>query len=301
MGPLFITGATGLVGRACLTALHGRASRITCLTRKPEALSDLLSGRQDWRAVEGDLQSLARDPSPLSGSSTVLHLAASTGKASASVHREVNVEGTRGLLVAARAAGVRRFVFVSSIAAKFPDRRFYPYAEAKLVAESLVSESGLDWAIVRPTMVFGPGSAVQAGLEKLACAPVGVCFGNGNNRVQPIQVDDLARVLVELMTQPTLDMARVEVGGPDAIPMLELLRRIRQARRGQSEPFLRVPLEPLRSLLGLVEPVLLPIMPLSAGQLASFANDGVASPSPLVDGLRSTMQSLDAMLAGAGA
>jgi NADH dehydrogenase len=297
MGPLFITGANGLVGRAVLTALQGRASEVTCLIRNQLSAS-LPSAPAGWSVVTGDLSDLGRNPSLLKNSSTILHLAASTGKAPARVHRSVIIDGTRAVLSAARAAGVSRIVYVSSIAAGFADRRYYPYAEAKLAAESLISASGLDWAIVRPTMVFGRGSAVQAGLERLACAPIGVCFGRGAIRVQPVHVNDLANILLDLLESPTMDQRRFEVGGPTTLSMRDLLGRIRLVRRGSPGRFIHVPLEPLRTILGWAEPFLLPVMPLSAGQLASFANDGVATPSPLVDARRETMRTLDEMLAG---
>ena len=90
----------------------------------------------------------------------MVHLAALTGRAAPEEYKRVNVDGTSVLLQACKAAKVRRFLHVSTIAAGYPDQRYYPYATTKAQAESLVRESGLDLAIVRPTLVLGEKSPI---------------------------------------------------------------------------------------------------------------------------------------------
>lgn len=297
---LAITGASGFVGRRLLALLSpGDVTAVTCLVRDPASVAPLLGGRAGWRAAAVNLASPSGLAQILAGSDTLLHLGAVTGKASRARYQKVNVDGTRALLDGARQAGVRRVVFVSSIAATFTDRYAYHYAESKRAAESLVRESGLDWAIVRPTMIFGPGSAVQRGLLRLAAAPVGVVFGTGEFPVQPVHVDDLARLLVALALAPRLDGMTLEAGGPDTILLVDLLKRMRLARRDADGPFVHVPIEPLRSVLALIEPVLLPLLPFTAGQLASFVNPGVAPLEPRPAHLPAPVQSLTQMLADA--
>jgi NADH dehydrogenase len=297
-GPaLAITGASGFVGRRLLALLSPTdVSAVTCLVRTPSAVASQLGSRPGWRATAVDLGRPAAIASALAGSDTLLHLAAATGKASRARYQLVNVDGTRLLLEGARQAGIRRVIFVSSIAVTFSDRHAYHYAESKVAAEQLVRDSGLDWAIVRPTMIFGPGSAVQRGLVRLATAPVGIVFGEGAVPVQPVHVDDLAQLLIALLLTPRLDGLTLEAGGPDTILLIDLLKRMRLARRGAEGPFIEVPLEPLRSLLALLEPVLLPVLPFTAGQLASFTNAGVAPLAPRPAHLPAPVHSLAQML-----
>ncbi len=301
MGPLFLTGASGFVGRRLLAALGGSRLDLTCLARDPAALTPLLAGHSRWRATTGDLAALARDSAPLAGARTIVHLAALTGKASAAAFAAANIEGTRALIAGARSAGVSRLIFVSSIAAAFTDRRFYHYADSKRAAEALVRESGLDIAILRPTMILGAGSPVYTGLAKLAGAPAAVALGGGRVRVQPIHVDDVVALLVALMAEPQLSGRVLEAGGPEIVTMRDLLVRIRQRVRGRPGPVLPLPLEPLRTLLGLVEPLALPVLPLTAGQLASFANDSLATPDPWVAARAGGFRTVDQMLAEGGA
>ncbi len=298
-GPVFVTGGTGFVGRVVLERLRAAgAVDVRCLCRDVAGLAAAGALPADWSVIAGDLLAPESWTDFLPAGGTVLHLAAVTGKARARRHRAVNAEATRVLIARAREAGVERFIFVSSIAATFPDTRHYPYASAKAAAEDAVRTSGLDWAIVRPTQVFGPGSPVLAGLRALAGGPIGIRFGRGTVRMQPVHVADLADALVALLERPRLGGVTVEIGGPDIVSVAQLLRTIRRIRRDSIGPWLTIPLWPVRPLLGLVEPWLLPLLPLTAGQLASFVedNDGTARAGAFEFGPAPT-HDLEAMLA----
>ena len=297
MPALFLTGGTGFVGRVLLARLLARpAGDVTCLVRDPARLIVPAGGRTP-RVVRGDLGSVEALAEAMRGCDVVLHLAASTGKASAAAHQRANLEGTRTLIAAAKRAGVPRFVYVSTIAAGFPDQRFYPYAASKAAAEVAVRESGLDWTIVRPTIVLGPDSPIGVAFAKLAGGPAVMMFGDGKARVQPIDVGDLANVLVAVLDSSAVSHDTIDAGGPEEISFEELLAGVRQRLRGSRTPVLHLPLTLLRYALAAFEPLLFSVLPLTAGQLAAFANDSVARPHPLTTALRPGMQSVDQMLA----
>lgn len=299
MSVIVVTGASGFLGRRVVERLAARGDRVVGVARRAKP-ADLPSG-VDW--VSADLgnpgASEAALAKALGGADVVLHLAAVTGKARPAEYRRGNIEATEALLRAAERAGVGRFVFVSSIAVSFADRRHYPYSDSKAAAEAIVRSSSLKTTIVRPTMILGAGSPIQESLEKLARLPVAPMFGDGKAMVNPIEVDDVAALLVALAHEPDAAGAVIEVGGPAAYPMSELFARLRA--KGGAPKFIHLPLKPLRELLALVEGPLLPLMPLTAGQLASFANDGVAKPSPLVDRLLPTRSESPAGPASAAA
>jgi hypothetical protein len=206
----------------------------------------------------------------------VLHLAAATGRASRAEHWRVNAEGTRALLDACRAAGVPRFLFVSSVAAGFPDIRHYPYAQAKVAAEEAVRASGLRFAIARPAMIFGPGSPIQAALETLASAPVVPVFGHGRTRVQPVWVDDVAASLAGIVEQDRFAGETIGIGGPEVLSIEELLQRMRERRTGRRGRIAHVPLGLVLPPLRIAEALAIGHrLPISIGQLATFRFDGV--------------------------
>jgi UDP-glucose 4-epimerase len=107
-----------------------------------------------------------------------------------------NVRGTAAVLAAARAAGVARFVHVSSLAARQPGLSIY--GASKCDAEHLVMASMADWIIVRPPGVYGPGDAEMLDLFKAARFGIGLAPGGPNARISLIHVDDLARALLAL-------------------------------------------------------------------------------------------------------
>lgn len=297
--PLFLTGSSGFVGRRVLSLLsQAKYADVRLLIREPARLSPLRPLPPGWRVVPGDLT----DPDPwaaqLEGVETVLHLAGATGKASRAEHFTVNVKGTEQLLERAWSAGVKRFLYVSSNAVTYTDRPHYHYAEAKTAAELVVRNTELDWLIVRPTIVLGPGSPVGASLRRLASLPIPLLFGAGDALVQPVHVDDLARTLVATLALHRWDGAVIAVGGPEVVSIGELLARMRNPERPADTRFLGIPLRPLRGLLALLEPLLLPLLPFTAGQLALFANPSLIHPDPLLDRLPEPRLGIAAMLSG---
>ncbi|HET9298877.1 MAG TPA: NAD-dependent epimerase/dehydratase family protein, partial [Candidatus Polarisedimenticolaceae bacterium] len=135
---VFLTGAGGFVGRHLLPRLRARGIEVTCLVRRAPA-PDAMAAR--W--VVGDLTQPGPWEDALAGVDLVLHAAAATGAASPEAHARVNAEGTEALLRRAVARGVGRFVFVSTVAVKFKDKRHYPYAQAKERAEAAVRAAGI--------------------------------------------------------------------------------------------------------------------------------------------------------------
>jgi len=285
-GALFVTGASGFVGRRVLALAAARCERVVALSRGE--LSNLPANVEH---VRGDLSGEAGWESAIARGDTVLHLAATTGKASPREYERGIVDATARLLGAARRAGVRHFVYVSSIAARFADQTAYPYARAKTHAEVLVRASGLPSTIVRPTIVAGPGSPVMKGFLTLALAPVTPVFGDGQKRVAPIHVDDLAELLLEIAAgEPSA--APLELGGPDALTLDALLARLRAAHGRGAARLLHLPLAPIRGVLAALEPALRPLLPLTAGQLATFANDGLPEPNALLSARAKPLRSV---------
>jgi len=295
MQSLFLTGASGFVGRALLRRLAKTEHDITVLTRSPDALQRAVPPARGWRYLAGDITQPSTYADAVADADTVVHLAAVTGKARAQEYARVIHEGTARLVSACEGSGGSRFIFVSTIAATFPDRRYYPYAEAKAQAENVVRASSLDWLIARPTMVFGKGSPVLKGLATLAAAPVGLIPGPGRTMTQPIDRDDLASILFNFISEPP-GRDIIDVGGPDQLAVLDLMTRIRMVLRSRPGPMVHLPLELMRRVLATLEPALLPVLPLTAGQLASFGNDGVASRHPRTDSFQRSLRPVDKML-----
>jgi NADH dehydrogenase len=278
LSAIAITGAAGFVGRRLTALLHERGEEVLAIARGPQP--------EGWPAgstwLRADLLQPERYEEALKGADCVIHLAALTGKARPKALWRDNVEATEALVGAAARAGVGRLVLVSSIAASFKDRRYYPYAESKIAAEAAALASGVPTVIVRPTMILGAGSPVEANLGKLAGAPIIPMFGDGKRLVQPVDVEAVALLLAGLARDPEGASEIIEFGGPETLTMKDLLARLRDTSgKVGAAKFLHLPLSLIRHSLALVEGPLFALVPFTAGQLASFANDSVAAPHPI--------------------
>jgi len=197
-----ITGATGFVGSR-VAALAGQPVR--ALTRRPQPPQDNV----EW--VVGDLDDRNALARLCEGAAAVIHIAGVVNAADEAGFHAGNVRGTGNVLAAVRAAGVQRFVHVSSLAARQP--RLSLYGASKHDAEHLVMGSALDWVIVRPPGVYGPGDREMLDLFKAARFGIGLAPGGPRARISLIHVDDLARALITLASSgPTREVLEIDDG-----------------------------------------------------------------------------------------
>ena len=185
---LAMTGATGFVGRATMAQAVGAGWHVRALTRRPQDDRDGVT----WiRGALDDKDSLAE---MTAGSEVVMHIAGVVNVPTRADFEAGNATATANVVDAARGAGVRRFIHVSSLAAREPDLSNYGWSKAR--AEAIVKESSLDWTIVRPPAVFGPGDTEMLDLFRMARRGVMVLPPRG--RMSAIYVEELARLLVAL-------------------------------------------------------------------------------------------------------
>jgi NADH dehydrogenase len=291
---LFITGATGFVGRHLLQRLAAQKyETLFCLTR---ATANLSAQNPQVQTLEGSLADIDRYQPELSASDCVVHLAAATGKLLPADYFRINVVGTNNLIERAKQCGVKRVLFVSSVAARYPNKDRYYYAQSKEKAEQIVREGGMSCVIVRPTIVAGKGSGVMAGLEKIAGLPRILIFGDGRARVQPIAVEDLAEFLALILERNLFNGGVFEFGGPEVLTIEDLLCRICRARFGREPRVMHVPFGLVAPPLKLLEKMAYSLLPVTLGQLAVFRSDGVAESNALFEERRPRMKSIAQML-----
>ncbi|WP_426169382.1 NAD-dependent epimerase/dehydratase family protein [Sandarakinorhabdus sp. DWP1-3-1] len=199
---LAITGATGFVGSRVVFRHDGQAR---ALARRPQQPRRLV-----WW-VAGDLADPAALARLCDGASAVIHIAGIVSAPDRATFDAGNVAGTAAMLAAAKAAGVDRFVHVSSLAAREPQLSMY--GASKAAAEDLVSASDRDWVIVRPPGVYGPADREMLDIYRLAArglyiAPPG--------RISLLHVDDLAAALLALAAGgPSRQVLEVDDGATD--------------------------------------------------------------------------------------
>lgn len=221
---VLVTGASGFIGRPLVRRLVAHGHRVRGLARRADVAAALPGAEVEL----GDMRDAGAVDRATRGMDAVVHLACATGVAREPVARDVNVTGTRRLLDAARVNGARRVVFVSSISAT--RERMGPYGRTKREGEALVAASGLEWVILRPSLVYGSGSAgLFARLQRSLAAPVMPVIGDGAIELDPVHVDDVCDVIEQCLVRPDVIGRTYDVLGPDRVTFEQLLRRLATA------------------------------------------------------------------------
>lgn len=237
-----ITGATGFIGRHLLADLPQRGYRIRALLRSP---ADLPAGVES--AVTGDLAKPAGLASALDGVDSVVHAAGLAETMSGRPRAEyicVNTVATRRLAHAAADAGVRRFLFLSSVRAQCgpssttvqtEDAEPTPvdaYGESKLLAERALAEIDIDWVALRPVLVYGLGvKGNLASLIALAEKPVPLPFGRLSARRSLLAVENLMEAIDVLLQAPGPFRRSFLVADPAPLTIPEIVGALRIGMR----------------------------------------------------------------------
>jgi uncharacterized protein YbjT (DUF2867 family) len=218
-----VTGAFGYSGRYLARRLRSSGRRVRTLTNNPEALQGGRGGDVEVHPLR--FEDRAGLVAALRGAATLYNTywVRFTHKA---VDYERAVENTRTLFAAAVPAGVERVVHVSITNAD--EASPLPYFRWKGVLERELRDSGLDFAIVRPTVLFGREDILINNIGwLLRRLPAFVVPGDGDYRLQPVYVDDLAALCIEVATGAagvTLDAV-----GPEIYTFDQLVRTVRRA------------------------------------------------------------------------
>jgi uncharacterized protein YbjT (DUF2867 family) len=279
MTTILVTGASGFVGSHLLPELLGSGHRVVALVRSPETgekVSRRLPAAQaaNVELRTGDVNRPATLPAALAGVDAVVHLAA--------IARDwnggrkllaVNLEGTRNLIAAMQASGVRRLVHLGALGVA--DREELHYAKSKKRAERAVMESGLDWTVLKPSVLFGPGDGflnTVADLVRLSPGIVPVP-GDGKARFQPLHVDDLALCL-RLSVERTGTVGHAfELGGPRYWTYREITAEVCRAM-GRRRAIIPLPVPLIKLVAGAAEAVHLPF-PVATDQLRMLVIDNI--------------------------
>jgi uncharacterized protein YbjT (DUF2867 family) len=248
---VLLTGATGYVGGRLLSALEARGTLIRCLARRPEFLEPRVGA--GTAVVRGDVLDPASLALALVGVDTAYYLVHSMTTAASYDEEDRRAAADFGRL--AREAGVRRIIYLGGLGG---GEALSTHLASRQEVGRLLRESSVATIEFRAAIVLGSGSLsfemIRALVEKL---PVMVTPRWVDTLTQPIGIEDLVGYLIEALDVPLKGSAVFEIGGPDRVSYMDLMREYAR-QRGLRRIMLRLPvLTPrLSSLwLGLVTPV----------------------------------------------
>jgi NADH dehydrogenase len=269
---VLVTGGTGFVGPRIVQALRAQDRDVRVLVRSPERGAQAQSIGAELAV--GDITDPDSLAAAANGCTHVIHLVALiTGKPAA--FDLVMTQGTRNLVDAARNAGVERFVLMSALGTSEQTGKLIPYYAAKWRMEQTVKASGLEHVIFRPSFIFGHGGALSTFVKQVKYSPVVTVIGPGQQRSQPIWIDDVAAYFAASLDQTSAAGRTFEIGGPDVVTWNELYRAIARTL-GKKRALVHVPFGVARAGAKLTQS--LPGAPLSADQVNMLAGpDNVTS------------------------
>lgn len=221
---VLITGGAGVVGKALCRELLARKVCVRVLTLPGDALAKFLP--PEVEVFYGDVTNYESIRPAFDGVDSVFHLAAILLSTKPSTFEKVNVGGTRNVVSACVDANVRRLLYVSSISVTYPI--LTPYGASKLAGESIVKSSGLDWTIVRPTLVIGDGGGVEFKMFERYVSRFPIYFmpGGGKAQKRPVRSVDLVVGIASAGLSSKAVGHTYALAGPEVMSMSQMAERI---------------------------------------------------------------------------
>lgn len=221
---ILVTGASGFIGSHLVKRLVIEEKlRCRCLVRKDSKRADFLRG-MDLELACGDANDHASLNEAMKGIESVIHLAAVIKQQGGQTYQSVNYQGTRNVVEAAKASGVKKIVYLSGLGAG-PDKS-YPFLYSKWLAEEEVRNSGIPYTILQSSVIFGEGdeftNKLRDIIKKNYFVPI---IGNGQAKIQMIYVEDVVSCL-KMALDEKYNGKTIQVGGPEQVIYEEIVDKI---------------------------------------------------------------------------
>jgi NADH dehydrogenase len=280
---VFVSGATGFVGREVVRRLRETGDSVRVLARKPNsAAARQLVSQYQVEVHAGDVVNAASLAGSLNGIDTVIHLVGIISEVGASTFENIHVHGTENVVRAAQEAGVKRFVHMSALGTR--PNAVSRYHQAKWAAEEFVRQSGLDFTIFRPSLIFGPCDQFVNLFEKMSrFSPVLPVMGKGTAHFQPVSVQVVAEGFVRALYEPRAIGQTFDLCGTDTLTFPEILDEILTVTK-RKRLKVRIPLPLARFQAAVLESVF-PLLlrkapPLNRDQLVMIEEGNVGNGKP---------------------
>ncbi len=280
MPVILVTGGTGLVGSHLVRVLVEKGCAVRCLVRAPQKAGEVLPAGVEL--FQGEINDPELVRKACQGSDQVIHLVAIIREQGNDTFERINVEGTLNLVIAAGQAGVKQFIHMSALGAC--DDARYIYAYSKWRGEEAVRQSGLNWTILRPSIVYGQGFNFfnrMGQALKMFPKPFVPVPGRENTLFQPIAVEDVVNCLVQVCDNPNMMGRIIEIGGPEHLSYVQMLDTF-LACLGEKRYKLYVPM-PLMRLVVLLMSIVWQDPPVTAIELRQLDMDNTTALSAVAD------------------
>lgn len=260
---VFLTGTTGFVGGHLLKRLVADGHSVRALVRFPPKTRSSGSDRIEF--VYGDVVNGFGLDSGMKGCDAVIHLVGIIVETGKDTFERIHHLGTRNVVEAAKRNRISRFIQMSALGVRADG--VSEYQTSKWQGEEAVRQGSLPYCILRPSLIFGPGSGfVTQMLDVMRKAPFfRPVPGDGKPLFRPVFVEDVAACFSQALTNPAATNQTVELGGGEELSLNAVLEEIAKCA-GIRKAAVHIPL-PLMFAGAAVAQTLLPRSPVTVGQL----------------------------------
>lgn len=276
---VFLTGGTGFVGSQILRRLLKDGHQVRVLVRT-QGTCRISGAPGTIEEVQGDILQPASLKDSMTGCNAVIHLVGIIYERGKQTFESIHHVGTRNLLNAALASGVQRFVQMSALGARPEDAS--PYHLTKFAAEEEVHKSGIAYTILRPSLIFGEGSAfIQQMVQVMRAAPfVRPVPGTGEYRFRPVYIDDVVECFTRALDTPGATDCTIELVGSEELSLNEIAAEI-AACIGVRKKAVHVPIAVMKMAAAAFS--VLPIKPpITSVQIRMLEEGSTADPEPMM-------------------
>lgn len=222
---ILLTGATGFLGRHILQALLKQGHQVTACCRYPERLTTLYPKLDTLPIDFGKAVGIDNWSAYLTGIDAVINAAGIIRETAANSFSHVHTDAPLALFKASEQAGVRRIIQISAAGADSAGSTGYYVSKGR--ADEGLRLLDIDWFVIRPSLVYGPGAKSMGlfrGLAALPCIPL---IGNGRQRLQPVHIDDLIELILRCLQDNIPARLSIDAVGPASLCLADLLQKQR--------------------------------------------------------------------------
>ena len=225
---IFVAGATGFIGAHLVQALVRRGCRVTCVVRRPEPqlaqVADVIvAAPHTWHTF-------------VANHTAVVNCAGIIRERHQGEFARIHTHVPQQLWDAAAQANIQSVVQLSAVGAA--EDATTDFWRTKGLADSYLACLPLNWTVLRPSFVYGPGDHSIRLFEQLACLPLVPLPGGGTMLVQPLHVRDLVQAIVQAIDHAACSV--VECGGTEQLTFATMVRMLGQLR-GCQRPTINIP------------------------------------------------------------
>ena len=217
---ILITGSTGFVGRNIVKRAREKGLKLKCLVRSPERARSVLGDNIEF--AQGDVLNSNSLDKAMDSVEAIIHLVGIIVETKGASFENVHYHGTVNVVEAAKKAGVKRYLHMSALGTRADAES--RYHKTKWQAEEHVRNSGLDWTIFRPSVIFGPEDEfINMFIRMIKLSPIIPIIGKGKGKIQPVWVMDVAECFLKALEKNDTIKKVFELGGYDKLNVEELM------------------------------------------------------------------------------